>query len=357
MAIPFKEPKPSYRFNSDAENAALDAHFEKRKVPESRADRLLVASWNIANLGAQHRPPRALRVIAHMLARYDLIAVQEVNDDYRTFEKILRLMGEDFDFVLSDKAGNAERLAYVYRRGKVEVGKLWGEVALTKSEYPKRTVHVHYRKGGEDRQEVFKDHRFQPFDRTPFIGSFRSGRLGFVMANVHLYFGAFQNSTSQKMRLKYARRVLEIFALARWAHRVSEGGNAWDRDIILLGDMNVPNMEENESTVKALKEFGWQSLAYVSDETLGTDRTQLSKIGGTNLGNDKTYDQIALAPTALSGKVSKYGVFDFDNAVFSDKWFRLDRDMSRSDAVKTFARYVKYHLSDHRPLWMQLRTN
>lgn len=95
------------------------------------------------------------------------------------------------------------------------------------------------------------------FDWNPFIGSFKSGKLGFVLANVHLYFGAFQNSTDPKDRAKYARRVLEIFALARWASRMSSGGNAWDRDILLLGDMNVPNMDKNESTIKALKKFGW----------------------------------------------------------------------------------------------------
>lgn len=357
MAIPFKEPKPSFRYNADEEKAALDQHFERRKVPLSQNDRLLLATWNIANLGAQKRPPRALKVIAHILSRFDLIAVQEVNDNYRTFEKIVRDMDGDFDFVITDQAGNDERLAFVYRVGKVSLDKLWGEVALTKHEYPKRTVTVHYRKRGEDKVQKFKDHRFVPFDRNPFIGSFRSGKLGFVLANVHLYFGAFQNSSKEEERAKYARRVLEIFALARWASRVSSGGNAWDRDIVLLGDMNVPNMDHNESTIKALKKFGWQSLDYRSDETIGTDPAALSHVGGTNLGNDKTYDQIAMSPTSLSGKVSKFGVFDFDNAIFGEKWQALEEDMSRGKAISMFARYMKFHISDHRPLWMQLRTN
>ena len=38
-----------------------------------------MASWNIANLGAQKRTDDALKVIAHLLKRFDLIAVQEVN--------------------------------------------------------------------------------------------------------------------------------------------------------------------------------------------------------------------------------------------------------------------------------------
>ncbi|MEP3280496.1 MAG: endonuclease/exonuclease/phosphatase family protein [Stappiaceae bacterium] len=357
MAIPFKEPKPSFIYNSDAEIAELENHFDLRKVPKSEDNRLLMASWNIANLGAQKRPPRALPVISHILSRFDLIAVQEVNDNYRIFEKIVRDMGGDFDFVISDKAGNAERLAFVYRVGKVQLDKLWGEVALTKNEYPKRTVVAHYRQGGQDKSEKFTNHRFVPFDRNPFIGSFRSGTIGFVLANVHLYFGAFQDSTDPKKRAKYARRVLEIFALARWANRVSSGGNAWDRDIVLLGDMNVPNMDKNESTIKALKEFGWGSLDYVSNQSIGTSPTMVSHVGGTNLGNDKTYDQIALSPTGLSGKVSKFGVFDFDNAIFKSKWEDLDAQFSHSKATSLFARYMKFHISDHRPLWVQMRTN
>lgn len=357
MAIPFKEPSPSYRYNAAEEMTAIDQHFEMRNVPASRDGRLLLASWNIANLGAQKRPPRALLILSHMLSRFDLIAVQEVNNNFRTFEKIVRDMDGDFDFVMSDKAGNSERLAYIYRTDKVRIDKLWGEVALTKREYPKRSVKVHFRKDGQDQTRTIKNHRFVPFDRNPYIGSFRCDKLGFVLANVHLYFGAFQNSSTDAKQLKYARRVLEIFALSRWAERVSSGGNAWDRDIILLGDMNIPNMDQNESTIKALKKFGWQSLDYVSDQTIGVDNTQLSHIGGSNLGNDKTYDQIALSPTALRGKVSKTGVFDFDNAVFKSKWDDLAGSLTRSKAISMFARYTKFHLSDHRPLWMELRTN
>ncbi len=357
MAIPFEEPSPRLMYASQDVIDDLDAHFTRRDVPVSQDDRLLIATWNIANLGAQDRPPRALPVIAHVLSRFDLIAVQEVNDNYRTFEKIVGQMDGDYDFVISDRAGNQERLAFIYRKNKVTLDKLWGEVALNKNEYPKRTVTAHYQENGQQKTQKFENLRFVPFDRNPYIGSFRSGKLGFVLANAHLYFGGFQNSTSPAKRAKYARRVLEIFALSRWADRVSKGGNAWDRDIILLGDLNVPNMDENEATIRALNEFGWSSLDYVSNQTIGTDPTLLSHVGGSNLGNDKTYDQIALAPTSLRGKVSQFGVFDFDNAIFSSNWDALEAEMSHSKATARFASYVKFHISDHRPLWMQLRTN
>ena len=78
--------------------------------------------------------------------------------------------------------------------------KLWGEVALTKHEYPKKIVVAHYRQGGQEKTHKFSNFGFVRFDRNLFIGSFKTGKLGFVLANVHLYFGAFQNSTDSKDR-------------------------------------------------------------------------------------------------------------------------------------------------------------
>ncbi len=356
MAITFPDPGP-LPFNGTKERKALDKHFTARNVPKSRDGHLLVASWNIANLGPQDRPLRSLYVIAHILKRFDLVAVQELNDDFGHFQTILKRLGPKYNFVMSDKAGNDERLAFIYRVDKVELDKVWGEVALTKREYPKRTVTVHYRQGGEDKTQKFSNHRFIPFDRNPYIGSFISGRVEFIIANVHLYYGAAQNSTSEKNRLKYARRVLEIHALARWAHRVSTGEHAWDRDILLMGDMNVPNTTHNEATIKALREFGWRSLDYESNDNIGNQPAALSRIGGSNIGNDKTYDQMAVSPSRFSNRITGSGVFDFDNVVFATKWNQIRAATTHSKAIKEFRKYLRFHLSDHRPLWLELKTD
>lgn len=356
MSIPFKEPKPPLTYDPHTEIAAIDNHFAKRNVPVSQDGRLVLATWNIANLGAQGRAPRALTLIAHILSRFDLIAVQEVNDNYRVFQQIVQQMGDKYDFVFSDKAGNDERLAFIYRTDKVVLDKLWGEVALTKKQYPKHTVSVHYRKGGKEQTQTFKNFLFVPFDRNPYIGSFQSGSIKFILASAHLYFGNFENSASEEMRKKYARRVLEIFALARWANDIHKSKNAWDHNVLLLGDMNVPNTDKNEATIKALKSFDWRSIDYVSNQQIGVDVTKLSQVGGSNLGNDRTYDQIAFAPSTLNGKIGRFGVFDYDNAIFREKWTEVSSELSHSKAVSLFAHYVKHHISDHRPLWLELRT-
>lgn len=325
-------------------------------MPVSSSNRLLLASWNIANLGVQERSKGARKVLAHIMKRFNLIAVQEINDDYRKFVDIVKLMGRDFDFIMSDSAGNDERLAYVFNTRRVAPRNLFGEVALRPRENLKRNVKVHYRQSRQDKVQTFKNVWFTPFDGNPFIGSFNCGEIDFLLANVHLYFGKFQQSSKEADRRKYARRVLEIYALAKWAQDRSAKGNAWDKDIVLLGDMNVPNMKNNEATIKALEQFSWTAVDLY--EETGTARTErLTRIGGSNLGNDKTYDQIAFAPTALKNRIVSHGVFYFDAVVFASKWKQLARTRTDAKTVKAFNPYLRRYLSDHRPIWVELRTN
>lgn len=340
---PFKSPEPKYNFALNKEKAAISRHFTKREVPRRKPDRLLLATWNIANLGAQERTRNACSLISHILKRFDLIAVQEVNDNFKVFASIVQNMGPSFDYIMTDTAGNNERLAYVFRKNKVRTRKLFGELALRLLEYPSRTVKVRWvDRGRQKRVQTFKKLKFIPFDRNPFIASFSAGSINFTLVNVHLYFGEFQNSKTEKERRKYARRVLEIYALSRWADRRFNKNTTYDKDIVLLGDMNIPEMNPRESTYKALVKFGWNPVNYVY------------KRPGSNLGNNKTYDQMAFAPGSIGRRLKKQSVFDFDNAVFRPLWKDLTSRLSPKKAAAKFRMHVKHHLSDHRPLWVEL---
>ena len=278
--------------------------------------------------------------------------MQEVNDDFDNFGKIMAFLGKGFDYVMSDPAGNSERLAYIYRKSRVSPLNLFGELALRPSEYPKFTVEVHWDDHGTPKVDVFKDHKFVPFDRNPYIGSFKSRNVEIVLANVHLYFGNFQNSKTHALREKYARRVLEIYALSRWADKRFKKRTTYRKNIMLLGDMNVPAMETTESTYKALVKFGWQTVDY---------KNYTTKTGGSNLGNDKTYDQMAIAPGTIGKRIEdkRIGIFDFDKAVFRSLWNRLTSNGTKVNqaTIGKFNAHVKHHFSDHRPLWIQLKTD
>jgi len=346
MAIPFKNPRPNYKYVVDEEKLAIMNLFTERHVPTTTPGKLLLASWNIANLGVQKRWPEALELIAHILSRFDLIAVQEINDRYKAFTEVVEKMGADFDYIMSDPAGNNERLGYIYRKKKVTPANLFAELALRPREYPKRTVYVKWvDKKKQNCVEVYRDLKFEPFDRNPYIGSFKVSSLSFTLVNVHLYFGEYQNSRKVEERAKYARRVLEIYALSKWADRRFDKDTVYDKDIILLGDMNVPAMSETESTYKALIKFGWKTLDYVT------------RTAGSNLGNDKTYDQMVFAPGDIAQRITNFGVFDYDNAVFRDEWNTLESNYRRSAAISKFNALVKHHISDHRPIWIELNVN
>jgi len=58
------------------------------------------------------------------------------------------------------------------------------------------------------------------------------------------------------------------------------------------------------------------------------------------------YDQIAFFPGTKSLFTGRTGVFDFDSAVFPKLWDERGR--------KDFNAFVRYYLSDHRPLWAEI---
>jgi len=340
----FPRPRPDLDYDLADEKAAIDAWFAERKVPRSKSGRLLLASWNIANLGEQKRDPQDLELIAHLMSRFDLIAVQEVKSSLDHLEKIVGHMGRGYDWMVNDVAGNNERLAFVFKKTKVKPGKLFAEIAIPEKDFPSHTVVVPYKVRKQRRVEVFYNLRFTPFDRNPFIGTFESGTFSVTLVNVHLYFGSFKESKKVADRAKYPRRVLEVYTLGKWAASRARRSTTYDRDIILLGDMNVPEMSTDDAAYKALLKSGLQPLQ------------AHSKAGGSNLDGSKTYDQLAITPGAVKKRTLGYDVFDFDNAVFRNKWEELEQKHGAKGANPKFNKYVKFHISDHRPLWMELDT-
>src|SRR3954451_19847875 len=62
---PFPKPRFDYEYDLDREIAAVRAYRRQkpgRQIPAKGKDRLLLATWNIANLGVQDRLPTPLRL-------------------------------------------------------------------------------------------------------------------------------------------------------------------------------------------------------------------------------------------------------------------------------------------------------
>src|ERR1700745_912425 len=83
---PFPKPRFDYQYDLAHELAAVRAYRRQkpgRQIPQKGRDRLLASTWNIANLGVQDRLDGDYALIAEMIGWFDLVAVQEVNDNLR----------------------------------------------------------------------------------------------------------------------------------------------------------------------------------------------------------------------------------------------------------------------------------
>jgi endonuclease/exonuclease/phosphatase family metal-dependent hydrolase len=312
-------PKPSFTFNYDvdAERAAL-RHWRDTKpgraIPTKAANRLLVATWNIANLGAQDRGPKDYALLAEVISWFDLVAVQEVKNDRKGLDGLVAALPASWRTLYSDAAGNDERMTFLYDSRKVKPRELTGEVAVAPSDLknvalPETTVA-----------------KFQGFDRNPYIASFQAGPMVFCLVNVHLYYG------NKRAKEALERRALEAFAVAQWCKGESKSHYALTPIIAALGDFNLPKIDPADPIFKALTKTGLQ---------LPKHSTQI----GSNLAGDRHYDQVAFFPTGAGAKFTgKAGVFDFDGGVFAELW---------ATKPTQFRSFIRYYLSDHRPLWAE----
>ena len=68
---------------------------------------------------------------------------------------------------------------------------------------------------------------------------------------------------------------------------------------------------------------------------------------GALLSDEETaYDQIAFVPGGMRDRFVRARVFDFDGAVFAKVW---------REHQQVFRGYLRYYLTDHRPLWAEFR--
>ncbi len=88
-------PKPSFTYNYqvDIEINNLKNYQNTasgRAISSKSSNRLLIAAWNIANLGLQDRNDNDYQLIAEMISWFDMVALQEVNDKLVGLRSIIR---------------------------------------------------------------------------------------------------------------------------------------------------------------------------------------------------------------------------------------------------------------------------
>lgn len=295
---------------------ALRAQLEKEVPARTGEDTLLLATWNIREFDSEKYGPRcreSLYLIAEILDHFDLIAVQEVRADLRALREVMALLGKWWDVVFTDvtygRAGNDERMAFLFDTRKVRFSGLAGEVVLP----------------GEKGNVV-------QLARTPFICGFKCSWIAFDICTVHTYYGS---ATPNE-----PRRLKEIGSLAKiLASRVDAGDTP---NVILVGDFNI--FSRRDKTFRALLDEGF---------SVPTQLTSLKK--GSNVKQDKEYDQIAFLERKRRFNVRRAGIFNFYRSVFRDgdeaTWKPVMGD------AKKYTDWRTYQMSDHLPMWVELAIN
>ena len=315
-------PKPSFTFQyqTDTEIQRLRHYRDNepgRQIPAKSNNRLLVGTWNIANLGQQQRRDKDYRILAEIISWFDIIAIQETKDDLAGLRAIQGHLPNSWQTLFSDKGGNDERMVFVYDANKVAQLEKVGEIAVP----PKDVKHI--KLPGINRT-------FSGFDRNPYLAAFVAGSFEFLLVNVHLFFGSAATADVQ-------RRALEAYAVSRWADLRTKDKDAYVTDIIALGDFNLPKVEPGDLIYAALRRRGFERP---------THSTRIA----SSIASDSDYDQIMFFPGQTDDEFTgNIGVFDFDGAIFPGLWNNPNR--SESD----FRAYVRYYISDHRPLWAEFQ--
>lgn len=348
---------PSYweirRYPTTERVRTIDRLLELRRVLDERvapirSDNLLLATWNIRDFDSnkfKHGPrlPESFHYLAEIIARFDLVAIQEVNRDLAPLERLLFLLGPGWDYIVTGvtegPSGNDERMAFVFNTRRVRFTRLAGQVVL-----PKAYLISESESAGGGLQ----------FARAPYLASFRAGWFKFNLCTVHIFFGSDSGAA-------LARRIEEIKQIAAHFQRLDKREQG---DYILLGDFNIVSPQHR--TMEALQEHGFRVPTPLQNIT-------------TNLGGNKHYDQIAFRQSDKRLEFGSAGAFDYREAVYRDTYddfaayFDLmppqRRDVHDKGSQKGQPRtleeqrayysreWITWQMSDHLLLWTELRVD
>lgn len=234
---------------------------------DSIATTIRLATWNIRIFSDNSRNDEELQLIANVLIDYDFIAIVELRDEnvLKRTERILELMGRDYDYLMSSRVGGKvkERYAFLFDRHVVDV---FGD------------------------GKVFPDPN-DTFFREPYFATFKAGNFDFTAIVVHVIWGT-----------SVAERRSEVQGLANVYQAVQELNGA-EQDVILLGDFN-----RNPDDVKA-----YQPLMQISGMLHVVNLPSKSHIKDSSL-----YDNIFFQSQHVTEYTGESGIDRFDETDFGN---------------------------------------
>lgn len=325
---------------TDAERASIIGNllrfraYLEQTITRKRSDKnLLIASWNIKEFGhLKERIPESYFYMAEIINMFDLVAIQEVKSTLRDLQILMRLLGSNWSYIITDitegAAGNSERFAFVFDKRRVEFSGLAGEIVLW--------------------DEMTGAQELKQLKRTPFITGFQAGWKTFAIINVHL----------QPDNTEAARKVRrqEIQSLVRVLQEKLRRKRLWTENLMLMGDFNLYSDPDNKEMAGLLQEFGFRELNALEGQP-------------TNVSGTEAYDKMYFrenryfqVPGDGNGGVLKFfeSIYRLeDYAMYKDYMLRHKDDPSTLSTEKAFQNYFsrfwrQFQMSDHYPVWMEI---
>ncbi|MGW7715486.1 endonuclease/exonuclease/phosphatase family protein [Streptomyces chartreusis] len=279
-----------------------------------------IATWNLRVFGGltkawttlQDVSPKRnftdLLMIAAVLRRFDVVAVQEVRGNLRALRHLMKVLGEDWAFILTDvtegKDGNPERLAFLFDTRRIKLSGLACELVVPLE-----------RDGGVGPGELDRQ-----FARTPYAVSFFSQGQTFTLVTLHVVFGDHA-----------AERVPELRAIAEWLAGWAEQEFGWNHNLIALGDFNIDRV--GDPLFEAFTSTG----LVPAPQLAGLPRTIFDDPGAGHF-----YDQIAWFTQGQRNRP----VLTLDPVAGGHVDF-----VPELQGESTLAQ-LSFHISDHYPMWV-----
>ncbi|MEQ6123202.1 endonuclease/exonuclease/phosphatase family protein [Pseudotenacibaculum sp. MALMAid0570] len=366
---PLKRVTKSERLRTIAGIQRIREQLEAEKFPTKKAtESLILGTWNIRNFDDDRfnfgpRLTESFYYLAEIISRFDVIAIQEVCADLWPLDRLLKIVGRNYDYIMTDVThsslgGNNERLGFIYNKNKVRFTGVAGEIVLP------------------DKLLISDGKKNRQFSRTPFGVTFQSGWFKFQFSTVHIYFGSNQGNTPQ-----YERRVKEIDTVARYIAKEAKNSDA---NHILVGDFNIK--AKGSDGYNALKKRGFKVVSNRvgsnKDQTKFYDQISfLSRKNELELVEPKRDDRVVqffnsvfreedyemYKPVMLDRIKSKIKKAENDLAEATSKTAKnkLERQIvglkevqQSEDKLKSYyEKWKTFQVSDHLPLWVEIKVD
>lgn len=291
---------------------------------------LILSSWNIKQFGfLKQRLPESYFYIAEIISGFDLVAVQEVKKGLKDLEILMKLLGSDWHYLMTDvtegNAGNSERFAYIYNTKRVDFTGLAGEIVLWKELF-------------ENDEDIIQ------LKRSPYMTGFRAGWKSFALLSVHLQPG--NDDASRTLRKREVEFLMKALAAKQKAKTL------WTENIIILGDFNLYKNNADIFEVFKKNDFIESNIL----EGLITNTAKSSETFDRMFFKKNDYFEVPTKEKNHKGGV--INIFEILYAIYGE--YKAEKIFERfaGDDVKAEKYFKNYwrkdQMSDHNPIWIEI---